>query len=146
MNVRTADQTMFDTFESYSDSAEAEGARALASAVWACARNEPRETQVALAWLIRNRAERADGSLARASEQTLADCGQTPLGAAPDPFADPKFGQLIGVLSDVRLSAYGDPTKGAVRLHRHDSWPDWAEALIPTGLFGPWLFYGQAAA
>ena len=34
-----------------------------------------------------------------------------------------------------------DPTGGATAVHRIDASPAWARNLLPTGMFGPFLFY-----
>jgi Cell Wall Hydrolase len=34
-----------------------------------------------------------------------------------------------------------DPTRGATAMHRIDVSPAWSRDLLPTGMFGPFLFY-----
>jgi len=36
-----------------------------------------------------------------------------------------------------------DPTRGAVRYHRHDEEPLWARRLEPVALIGGYLFYAE---
>jgi hypothetical protein len=36
-----------------------------------------------------------------------------------------------------------DPTRGAVRYHRHDEEPHWARWLDPVALIGSYLFYAD---
>ena len=37
-----------------------------------------------------------------------------------------------------------DPTRGATAMHRMDVSPAWSRDLLPTGMFGPFLFYRPA--
>jgi hypothetical protein len=37
-----------------------------------------------------------------------------------------------------------DPTRGATAVHRIDVNPAWSRDLLPTGMFGPFLFYRPA--
>jgi hypothetical protein len=37
-----------------------------------------------------------------------------------------------------------DPTRGATAVHRIDLNPAWSRDLLPTGMFGPFLFYRPA--
>ena len=51
------------------------------------------------------------------------------------------FKASLRIVEDVWDDKHIDLTAGAVRAHRHNHAPRWAELSWPTALIGPWIFY-----
>ena len=55
------------------------------------------------------------------------------------------FGGRLGLCRRVARRALRgsltDPTRGANAFHRIEASPDWARALLPVAVYGPYLFY-----
>lgn len=129
--------------------------------------NTPTEA-ISLAWTLRNRAERADGTSSVNGcgiEQELAEQVSTALqddmqGASSEDRArlngeaqpcrngagDDAFNRVLACVSMVWEGVVPDPTHGATRVHPHDQQPDWALDYEATALIGALLFFraGQA--
>ncbi|MBZ0215336.1 MAG: hypothetical protein K8F25_02185 [Fimbriimonadaceae bacterium] len=130
----------------------------VAKTVWLLSGGEAGEAQVALAWLIRNRADVAarrvarcdadhpvygDGSLAAACRSVLDEDG-TGIFSDPLEWAPLTDGAFNRVLANVWLVWNGDlpdPTAGAVRFHRHDQTPCWSATCKPSALMGKRIYY-----
>lgn len=136
----------------------------LARTLWGEARGEPLEGQVAVAWVIRNRASRSQfaGKLVGREGAAAAVC------LAPWQFScwnesDPNRAKLlvlredqcrreIGVASNVLDGLVPDPTNGADHYHTIDppawaeAWPPtWAPSMRETARFGGHVFYDSGA-
>lgn len=132
----------------------------LARTLWGEARGESMDGQIAVAWVIRNRATRARfaGRLVGRQGATAHVC------LAPWQFScwnegDPNRAKLlvlredqcrgeIGVASDVLDGLVADPTNGADHYHTIDpppwaeAWPpDWSTTMRETARFGGHVFY-----
>ncbi len=129
-----------------------------ASAIWALARSECADAQVALAWLILNRMETAagaqksdqndsnrygNGTLTDACNSVLADEGLSSEGRTPckTGFGDNEYCRAFSVACRVWNGDQADPAKGALDFHRHDECPDWAADREPSALIGRRFFY-----
>ena len=114
----------------------------LAVSHWASAWNEGREAQLALAFFAKNLFERI--------HLDPTDCCLRMLQLATDPkekFDREDAAELEAIGSSLKLlravfaGEHADPTGGAIRAHRHDENPFWADRAWPTSLIGPWIFY-----
>ncbi|WP_202949827.1 cell wall hydrolase [Reyranella massiliensis] len=137
----------------------------LARTLWGEARGEPTEGQVAVAWVIRNRAARGrfagrlfgqEGAVAFVCLQPWqfscwneGDPNRARLLALRD---DQCRGQ-IGTASNVLDGLVPDPTDGADRYHTiepppgAEAWPpDWASTMRETARFGGHVFYDSRSA
>jgi hypothetical protein len=104
---------------------------------------ESLEAQEALAWLGRNLFERAGlpADIVCNELKELAPELSLERLESIDRSMRKGFEASKRLLFEVWESTAGDPTKGAVRAHRHNEAPRWAELLWPTALIGPWIFY-----
>jgi hypothetical protein len=79
---------------------------------------------------------------------------QGPLRGLSEPADAPRFGRQESAADAAmrraicqriaRRALHGslvDPTRGATAMHRIDVSPAWSRDLLPTGMFGPFLFY-----
>lgn len=134
----------------------------LARTLWGEARGEPLDGQIAVAWVIRNRAQRPAfaGVLAGRAGAVMHCC------LAPWQFScwndsDPNRAKLLvlredqcrgqmGVASNVLDGLVADPTGGADHYHTiaRPAWatpwpPDWAATMPETARFGGHVFYSS---
>lgn len=139
----------------------------LARTLWGEARGEPLDGQIAVAWVIRNRAgrHRFAGSLL-GQEGAVAQICRAPWQFSCWNEGDPNraglllFGddatlvvfRLVGVASKVLDGLIPDPTNGADHYHTIDppSWarawpPDWAASMRETARFGGHVFYDSGS-
>jgi len=132
----------------------------LAETVWRVVGEEDMESQVALAWLICNRAARArrhgeeygcphpdfgDGSIAAACGSVLNDGGRgLPVGSGFDRDRA-RFNRLLAAVWAVMNGDLPDPTANATLFHRHDATPVWARHKEPSALIGAHIFYPSGA-
>lgn len=122
---------------------------------------EPSQTElIALAWALRNRAERLRQALGKGGELTAAEArelsralladmgikaarrkrranGNGDAGRARD---SRTFQQALACVALVFDGLLPDPTKGASRVHRHDEEPGWADGYEATALIGALMF------
>lgn len=137
----------------------------LARTLWGEARGEPQDGQIAVAWVIRNRASRARfaGRLVGAEGAVAHVC------LAPWQFScwnegDPNRAKLLVLREDqcaeqievargVLDGAIDDPTGGADHYHTVDapSWarewpPSWAPTMAESARFGGHVFYDSRRA
>lgn len=137
----------------------------LARTLWGEARGEPLDGQIAVAWVIRNRATRARfaGRLVGSAGAPAHVC------LAPWQFScwndnDPNRAKLlvlredqcrgqVGVASNVLDGLVADPTNGADHYHTIDppGWatlwpPDWVPSMRETARFGGHVFYDSRSA
>jgi spore germination cell wall hydrolase CwlJ-like protein len=137
----------------------------LARTLWGEARGEPSEGQIAVAWVIRNRATRA-----RFADRLLGHDGAVAwVCLAPRQFScwnesDPNRAKLlmlrddqcrgqVGVALSVLDGLVADPTHGADHYHTINppawasAWPpDWAPSMRETARFGGHVFYDSRSA
>lgn len=134
--------------------------RMLARTLWGEARGEPTEGQVAVAWVIRNRAERGrfagrlfgqEGAVAfvclapwQFSCWNEGDPNRTKLLV----LAEDQFVDQLAIASNVLDGLVADPTNGADHYHTIEppawaqAWPpDWAPTMRETARFGGHVFY-----
>jgi N-acetylmuramoyl-L-alanine amidase len=136
----------------------------LARTLWGEARGEAVDGQIAVAWVIRNRAERVRfaGRLVGREGAVAQVC------LAPWQFScwnegDPNRAKLlvlredqcrgqVGVASNVLDGLVPDPTSGADHYHtiHPPAWarawpPDWAASMLETACFGGHVFYDSRA-
>jgi len=116
----------------------------LVRSLWAVAKDEDEEAQLALAWLARNQIckERlsVDESCARLNALVGNDVvGQIRMRAAD--FGDAGFCRAFALICAVWAGDAADPTFGATLAHRHDEAPAFSAPVKGTALIGPWMFY-----
>lgn len=134
-----------------------------ARTVWGEARTESEEGQIAVAWVIKNRARQAaqyraskgedhpvfgNGSLAavcKAARQFAVWSADGPMHnlAGQVGFDDREFCRSFAIVCRVWNGDYPDPSDGATYYHPHDLDPDWAQELTPTALIGRHIFYAE---
>ena len=132
----------------------------LADAVLRGSRTRGQSELIALAWTLRNRAERAipgaesvvlDPAQAREfGQRLLADAG---VENEPEALTNGKaqhhdemaYQQALACVSLVFDGLVPDPTSGATRVHPHDQAPCWAEDFEATALIGPLMFLRERA-
>jgi len=129
----------------------------LAAVLSRLSKNEPRNSLVALAWTIRNRQKnrrKANGSLRSGIagifyHDSISHAGRLVTVRSWNILAflrsgiDKKYCRSLAIASQVWSGEEADPTVGAIRFHRHDDWPEWAENSEPVALIGNWFFYTQ---
>jgi len=129
----------------------------LAAVLSRLAKNESRNTLVALAWTIRNRQKNRQKTttLARSGiagifyHDSISHAGRLVTVRSWNILAflrsgiDKNYCRSLTIASQVWSGEEVDPTVGATRFHRHDDWPDWAENSEPVALIGNWFFYTQ---
>ena len=132
-----------------------------AKTVWLLAGGEAAEAQVALAWVIRNRADLAarhlqrhqtdhpiygDGSFQDACRSVLDDDGHAVFVNTLEwaPLTDQAFGRVLENVWLVCNDDIPDPTAGAVRFHRHNETPCWSKQCQPSALMGRRIYYQGA--
>ncbi len=116
----------------------------LARSLWAVAREEAEEAQIAVAWLARNQI--CDGRLTVreccACLNALSARASYAAHLPPhDDFADASLCRAFAMTCLVWAGDRADPTEGATLAHRHDEAPAWADRAKGTALIGPWMFY-----
>lgn len=134
-----------------------------ARTVWGEARGEAEEGQIAVAWVIKNRARHAaqyratkgqdhpifgDGSLiavCMAPRQFVVWSTEGPVHnlAHQVGFDDREFCRSFSIVCRVWNGDHPDPSDGATYYHPHDVEPDWAQELTPTALIGRYMFYAE---
>lgn len=104
---------------------------------------ESLEASVALAYFSRNLIERAGLSAEVVYNELLelAPAPSEPRVKALGGIARSGLGASARLVTAVWDEVHKDPTGGAVRAHRHNEQPRWAELAWPTALIGPWIFY-----
>lgn len=132
----------------------------LGRTLWGEARGEPDEGKIAVAWVIRNRAERPafarhlagrEGAVewvCKAPWQFSCWNAQDPNRAKLVALHPHSFAVELQIATDVLKGAAPDPTGGADHYHTIDapSWatlwpPDWAPKMVETARFGGHVFY-----
>jgi len=130
----------------------------LAAVLSRLAKNESRNTLVALAWTIRNRQKNRQKTAAPARtviagifyHDSISHAGRLVSVRSWNILAflksgiDKNYCRSLTIASQVWSGEESDPTVGATRFHRHDDWPEWAENSEPVALIGNWFFYNQA--
>ncbi len=129
----------------------------LAAVLSRLSKNEPRNSLVALAWAIRNRQKNRQKTI-RCSRSgfagifyhdSISHAGRL---VTVRPWSilaflksgiDKNYYRSLAIASQVWSGEEADPTVGAIRFHRHDDWPEWAENCQPVALIGNWFFYTQ---
>lgn len=132
------------------------------------ARGEPREGQIAVAWIIRNRSQRRAfaGSIAGLPGSITRVCRmawQFSCWNADDPnrpaldrllesmnAGENLSGPMLAIAKDVMMGCVADPTGGADHYHtiQKPVWagqwpPDWAPTMVETARFGGHVFYNS---
>ncbi len=129
----------------------------LAAVLSRLAKNESRNSLVALAWTIRNRQKnrrKTTGLLpSRIAgifyHDSISHAGRLVTVRSWNILAflrsgiDKNYCRSLAISSQVWSGDEADPTVGATRFHRHDDWPEWAERSEPVALIGNWFFYSQ---
>lgn len=121
----------------------------MARTVWGEARGESFDGKTAVAWVIRNRAERGGWWGA-----TIRDVCRKPFQFSCWNPSDPNLGKLQAVTiidgpfvaclaasSAVLAGIVPDPTGGATHYHTLSISPKWAEGQTPTVTLGSHVFY-----
>jgi hypothetical protein len=114
----------------------------LALSHWASTWNESQEAQLALAFFARNLLNRTclDDKVCCQRMLSLAS-GPMPTLDMEDKVQLQGMGNSLKLLRLAFAGELADPTGGAIRAHRHDECPAWADRAWPTSLIGPWIFY-----
>lgn len=115
----------------------------LAASHWAVGAGEAPDARLALGWYARNLAERVGLPPADCCARML--CLAAGSGLAEGLFEGAAcrrgIADSLELLRAVWAGEHLDPTGGAVRAHRHEESPLWADGAWPTTLIGPWIFY-----
>jgi len=131
-----------------------------AETILRCSQASTQSELIALAWVLRNRAEHTALSKDASSELDatqarqmawglLGDIGleasgngasQTNNGSAGAWHGDVSFQQALACVSLVFDGLVPDPTSGANRVHLHDQAPDWSQDCESAALIGSLLF------
>lgn len=132
-----------------------------AETVWSACYLEDEISQIALAWLIKNRVLSAyyhqsvilgqgdkmgpkiDNMLALICRKMIAKDlkHERNFSIHHGDFSDQAFCRLFANICHVWNSDHEDPTHGALRFHRHDEFPQWAQSAKPLALIGSRFFY-----
>jgi len=133
----------------------------LARTIWGEARGESEEGQAAVAWVMRNRAQAAQGFITKQKRAHPLYGDGTLVGACRAPrqfsawnvddanrskllqlgFDDASYCRAFAIGCQVWGGLIKDPTGGATHYHRHDIEPIWAKAMKATALIGAHMFY-----
>ena len=133
-----------------------------ARTIWGEARGEGAEGQIAVAWVMRNRAlaahlfsERMKRAHPLYGDGTLVGACRAPrqfsAWNAEDPnrakllragFDDAAFCRAFAVACQVWGGLIADPTAGATHYHHRAIEPVWAKSMKPKALIGAHMFYG----
>jgi N-acetylmuramoyl-L-alanine amidase len=125
----------------------------LARTLWGEARGESFEGKIAVAWVVRNRAERGGWW-----GKTVRDVCLKPLQFSAwnpsDPnrakmatltIADTSFRECLSAAAAVLGDVAPDMTNGSTNYHALSVNPEWAAKLTPTTTIGNHIFYKEAA-
>ncbi len=129
----------------------------LAAVLSRLSKNEPRNSLVALAWAIRNRQKKRQKTITSSRSgiagifyhDSISHAGRLVTVRSWNLLAflksgiDKNYYRSLAIASQVWSGEEADPTVGAIRFHRHDDWPEWAENCQPVALIGNWFFYTQ---
>ena len=126
----------------------------MAQTIFGEARGESMQGQIAVAWVIRNRADKPSWWGGPSIESVCRKPAQFSCWLASDPnfplltaatSSDPHFLQALGISALVILRQLPDPTQGSTHYYA-DSVPppSWASSLVPTVKIGAHQFLKEA--
>jgi spore germination cell wall hydrolase CwlJ-like protein len=123
----------------------------LARTIWGEARGEPREGQIAVAHVVKNRTAKPGWwghdmiSVCQARDQF--SCWRTTDPNRPKllgvTISDPVFVTILKIARNVIAGELADPTDGATSYHTLDCHPAWDKGLKVTARIGNHIFYKE---
>jgi N-acetylmuramoyl-L-alanine amidase len=122
----------------------------LARTLWGEARGEPLLGQIAVCWVIKNRAARGGwwgttihGVCKKKWQFSCWWDAQRPQLESVTMETDRRFRECFGVASRVLVGLDEDPTYGSCHYHTRDVSPPWSKDLIPAVTIGAHHFFNN---
>jgi len=118
-----------------------------ARTVAALGRDQSEDVRACLAWVLRNRLEKAAShapapAIPGTCETVLREAlGKRAPRAEVIAIPDAELCRIRATTNLVWAGDAKDQTGGAIACHRHDASPEWAKNLTPTALLGAFLFF-----
>lgn len=111
---------------------------ALTKVVYGEARGEPRDGQIAVAWVVKNRSAKSGKSIAFEASKPSQFYGYTAAGNMPDQKAKQNCEKIA---QDVINGTLKDPTGGATFFYSGSAVPSWAKGKSPCATIGGHKFF-----